>query len=147
VHTGALPARAEYLDRLDPWLRRLAADQPAHISHPLRPYARWSVLPAKRTTTAVTIHAAGHARGKIRSALHLLTWLDQQQIRLEHTSQADLDRYLAAVSDGRQALLAAFVTWTTAAASPRRCTYHGQPHPTRTSSSTPASAPTCCAAA
>lgn len=43
VHTGVLPERAGYLERLVPWLEHLLADQPTSRVHLLRTYVTWTV--------------------------------------------------------------------------------------------------------
>lgn len=117
VHVGVLPERPEHLDRIEPWLRSLAAELPAHVSQPLRAYARWSVLPRKRARLAArspqvfTPGAGEHARAKIRAALDLLTWLDEQHLSLDQLTQPDLDRHLLTLSANRRSQLRPFITW------------------------------------
>jgi hypothetical protein len=44
VHTGVLPERADYIERLVPWLDQLLADQPTVRAQVIRTYTHWSLL-------------------------------------------------------------------------------------------------------
>lgn len=114
VHTGVLPDRAEHLDRIEPWVRRLVAEQPARVQHPVLSYTRWAVVARKRAahaTKPVTAGAGEHAREKIRAALYLLTWLETQNLQFDRLAQPDFDRYLATVPARRYSLLRPFISW------------------------------------
>ncbi|MCK9903884.1 hypothetical protein CC117_27815 [Parafrankia colletiae] len=97
IHVGVLPDRAEHLERLGPWLDELLTTQPAAHSRLIRAWAHWAILrrarhrlPARPFTPA----AAGWARTRIRAALRLLAWIDDQQTTLANLTQADVDRWL-----------------------------------------------------
>ena len=44
VHTGVLEPRADYLERLVPWLEAQLVDQPAARAHLLRTWVHWTLL-------------------------------------------------------------------------------------------------------
>jgi hypothetical protein len=44
VGAGVLPARDEYLERIEPWLGEVLAGRPAQHAALVRPYATWHVL-------------------------------------------------------------------------------------------------------
>ena len=98
VHTGVLPARADYLERLVPWLEDLLADQPTTRAHLVRTYAHWTVLrrarQRSRTSGRFTYGSSDAARAKLRAALRLLTWIDAEGLALEGLDQGHLDRWL-----------------------------------------------------
>jgi hypothetical protein len=89
-----------------------------HVRNPLLAYARWSVLARKRAaltpTTPFTPGTAEHARGKIRAALDLLTWLDADGTALADITQPTMDRYLPTTSGRRRVALRLFCEWATA---------------------------------
>jgi hypothetical protein len=83
VQAGVLPARDEYLERIESWLREILAVRPAHHAAVVRPYATWHVL--RRARGASTVPAAGWARGRILAALAFLAWLDDRGTTLEQS--------------------------------------------------------------
>jgi hypothetical protein len=97
VHVGILPDRADHLERLGPWLDNLLTTLPTVHGNLIRTWAHWAILrrarnrlPARPFTSA----AAGWARTRIRAALRLLAWIDEQQTTLADLTQADIDRWL-----------------------------------------------------
>lgn len=97
VHTGVLPERADYLERLEPWLDHLIADEPADRAHLTRTYAHWHLLRRARRRTHqrdFTPGANNWARSRICAALGLLRWLDQQNLNLATVRQDHIDRWL-----------------------------------------------------
>jgi ribosomal protein L40E len=69
VHTGVLPERVEYLERITPWLEQLLVGLPSHHARLVRPFAHWFVLRRARRT-AHRRSAYTQATGK--SARHRL---------------------------------------------------------------------------
>lgn len=113
VHTGVLPARAEYLDRIHPWLDQLLADQPPAHAALVRPYAEWHLLRRARTRAhraEFTPSSAGWARGHILAATAFLTWLDERHTTLADATQTDVDTWLHNATQTRY-LLRGFLLW------------------------------------
>jgi hypothetical protein len=113
VHTGVLPERAEYLERITPWLERFLADVPSHHARLIRPFAHWFVLRRARRTTrrrSYTQAAGNGARGRIRTAAAFLGWRDEHGLTLESVSQGDVDQWLAGGPTPRYGVRA-FLTW------------------------------------
>ena len=98
VHVGVLPARADYLERLVPWLEDRLADQSAQRAQLVRAYATWTVFRRARqrsqTSGRFTAGSADNARTKLRATLRLLAWIDEQGLELDKVDQGDLDRWL-----------------------------------------------------
>ncbi|WP_143267199.1 hypothetical protein [Amycolatopsis thailandensis] len=115
VRCAVLPERdAEYIDRIDPWLRNLMADAPPHHLHVLGPFARWYLLPKARR--------AAHRRGvgqsapttipsTVLAASRFLHWLDSQHLALAELSQSHVDEWLDS-GRGHYRYLYPFITWT-----------------------------------
>ena len=79
VHTGLLPARAEYLERISPWLDDLLLGQPTDRTHPQRAWVQWTLLRRARFRLAkrpFTEGAAHGMRSSILAALAFPTWID-----------------------------------------------------------------------
>jgi hypothetical protein len=113
VHTGVLPQRLEYLERLGPWLDELLSQVPDQHIRLIRPFAHWFVLRRARRMSErrpYTEGAAYAARGRIRAASSFLTWLDDHHLDLQTLSQADLDRWLTSGSTYRYEVRA-FLAW------------------------------------
>jgi hypothetical protein len=51
VHTGVLPERTEYLERIGPWLECLLAEEEPEDSSVIRAHAQWDVLRRARMMT------------------------------------------------------------------------------------------------
>lgn len=115
VHASVLPTRNEYLERVEPWLEQLLADQPAHRAKLIDPYARWFVLHRARRSAATrgsyTERAGQWARTRIRVALDFLTWLDKRDIALGDVTQGHVDAWLDNGSR-RAYAIRYFLTWT-----------------------------------
>jgi len=97
MHAGALPARADHLERIVPWLEQLLASHPATRAHLIRTWAHWTTLRRARSRLArrpFTEGAAHHLRTKITAALALLAWTDDTGRTLASLTQADIDTWL-----------------------------------------------------
>ncbi len=97
VHTGVLPERAEYLERIGPWIDKTLADHPVDHVRIVRPYARWTVLRRARRRAARRPYTSGagrSARRRIAVALQFLSWLDQHGLTLKTLKQVDIDKWL-----------------------------------------------------
>jgi hypothetical protein len=117
VQAGVLPARDEYLERIEPWLGQVLAGRPAHHAALVRPYATWHVLRRARRRPrgrgGFTMSAAGWARGRILVALAFLAWLDDRGTTLGAATQADVDDWLHGATRYRY-LLRDFLIWASA---------------------------------
>jgi hypothetical protein len=117
VEAGVLPARDEYLERIEPWLGEVLAGRPAQHAALVRPYATWHVLRRARRRSrgrgAFTMSAAGWARGRILVALAFLAWLDDRGTTLGAATQADVDDWLHGATRYRY-LLRDFLAWASA---------------------------------
>jgi hypothetical protein len=117
VQAGVLPARDEYLERIEPWLGEILAGRPAQHAAVVRPYATWHVLRRARRRSrgrgAFTMSAAGWARGRILVALAFLAWLDDRGTALGAATQADVDDWLDGATHYRY-LLRDFLIWASA---------------------------------
>ena len=115
VQAGVLPARDEYLERIEPWLGEVLAGRPAQHAALVRPYATWHVLrrARRRSRGTSTMSAAGWARGRILAALAFLAWLDDRGTTLGTATQADVDDWLHGATRYRY-LLRDFLAWATA---------------------------------
>ncbi|MFE5657747.1 hypothetical protein ACFQ9H_16380 [Streptomyces sp. NPDC056517] len=101
VHTGVLPERHEDLDRIPAWLDQLLADQPGEHAALIRPFVHWFLLKRARRRAAHRgrpAMAGSYVRTRIRVALELLTWLDENELGLGGLTQDRLDQWLAAGS-------------------------------------------------
>jgi hypothetical protein len=115
VQAGVLPARDEYLERIEPWLGEILAGRPAQHAALVRPYVTWHVLrrARRRSRGASTMSAAGWARGRILAALAFLAWLDDRGTTLGGATQADVDTWLDGATRYRY-LLRDFLNWASA---------------------------------
>ena len=115
VHVGVLPARADYLERLVPWLEDRLADQSAQRAQLVRGYATWTVFRRARqrsqTSGRFTAGSADNARTKLRSTLRLLAWIDEQGLELDKVDQGDLDRWLVTQPRSTSGGAREFVGW------------------------------------
>jgi hypothetical protein len=113
VHTGVLPQRKEYLERLGPWLEERLASAPGRHAQFIRPFAHWFVFRRARKTSErrpYTSGAAAAARTQITSAILFLSWLDTNNLDLATLSQGHLDQWL--VSGGpRRREIRSFLAW------------------------------------
>jgi hypothetical protein len=114
VTTGVLPERDEDLDRIPAWLNQLLAGQPAGHAALIRPFAHWFLLKRARRRAAYRgrpAMAGSYLRTRIRIALELLAWLDEQQLTLADLTQDLLDQWLAA-GNTRNYSIRYFLSWT-----------------------------------
>jgi hypothetical protein len=115
VHTGVLPARVDYLERLVPWLEELLADEPATRAHLVRTYAHWTVLrrarQRARTSGRFSYGSSDTVRTKLRAVLRLLTWIDTHDLTLDSLDQGHLDRWLVNQPRTRAGAAREFVGW------------------------------------
>lgn len=98
VHTGVLPERHEDLDRIPAWLDQLLADKPPQHARLIRPFVHGFLLKRARRRAASRRQpamAGAYLRTRIRVALELLTWLDEQELVLGDLTQEHLDQWLA----------------------------------------------------
>jgi len=98
VHTGVLPERHEDLDRIPVWLDRLLAGRPARHTTLIRPYVHWFLLKRARRRAAHRARPAmsgSFLRTRIRTALELLSWLDEHNLTISALTQEHLDHWLA----------------------------------------------------
>lgn len=114
VHTGVLPDRADYLERLEPWLDQLLADQPADRAHLIRTYTQWHLLRRARHRTRhrdFTPGANNWARTRVSAVLGLLRWLDQHHLDLATARQGHIDQWLTAGHPESTYPARDFLTW------------------------------------
>lgn len=114
VHTGVLPERVEYLERVGPWLEQLLLDAPASHAQLVRPYAHWYVLRRARRASlrrSYTQGAGAGARRRIKMALDFLGWLDEQQSTLGDLKQEAVECWLTGGSKTRYDVRS-FLAWT-----------------------------------
>ncbi|WP_040830377.1 hypothetical protein [Nocardia jiangxiensis] len=114
MHTGVLPDRVEYLERLVPWLEQLLTDQPEARAHILRTYATWTVLRRARRRAAhqpFTYSSSNWARNRILVSLRLLQWIQDQHLDLSDVQQHHIDQWLTSGSPESTYLAREFVRW------------------------------------
>ncbi len=113
VHLEILPDRLEPLGRLEPWLDTVLETLPPHQVLLIRPYAQWSVLRRARRRAIrrrYTDHSAASDRNKIRIAIRLLRWLDDQHLTIDNLDQPHLEHWLAGSRD-RTCAITGFIIW------------------------------------
>ena len=113
VHTGALPQRTEYLERIGPWLEERLAQVPDQHARLIRPFAHWFVLRRARRASerrSYTQGAGNAARNRISSAIAFLAWLDDHHLHLQALDQGDVDRWLVS-GVGHRYEIRAFLAW------------------------------------
>jgi hypothetical protein len=97
VHAGALDAQRDGLESLGPWLKSFLAGLSPKTAQLLRRYASWSVLPRTRHRAArlgITASAPVYARGRIETAAHFLTWLEDNDRTLADATQHDINTWI-----------------------------------------------------
>jgi hypothetical protein len=97
MHAGVLPARADHLERIVPWLEQQLDGQPASRAHLIRTWAQWTLLRRARSRLArrpFTEGAAHNLRSEVLAAITLLTWIDGTGRALASLTQADIDIWL-----------------------------------------------------
>lgn len=114
VHVGVLPERHDDLERVVPWLEVLLADQPTDTAHLLRTYAHWTLLRRARQRADARPRgrrSGAFVRGRVLSALGLLTWLAAQDVDLATVDQSHIDRWLISHPTSTRYLAREFVSW------------------------------------
>ncbi|KAF0957379.1 hypothetical protein [Rhodococcus sp. T7] len=113
VHLEILPYRLEPLGRLEPWLDTVLDTLPPHQVSLIRPYAQWSVLRRARRRAVhqrYNDQSAATDRSKIRIAIRLLRWLDDQRLTIGHLDQSRLDHWLGGNRE-RASGINGFIIW------------------------------------
>jgi len=113
VHTGVLPQRKEYLERLGPWLEERLTSVPGRHAQLIRPFAHRFVFRRARKTSerrAYTHGAAAAARNRISSAIAFLRWMEADNLDLATLSQGDLDQWLVSGEPHRREIRS-FLAW------------------------------------
>jgi len=114
IHTRVLPDRADYLERLAPWLEEQLRGHPPDRAHLLRTYTHWTLLrrARQRTRTRPFTPCAGNwLRTRVRATLNFLTWLDQQHLTLATVTQPKIDRWLTATPTDATYTAREFLYW------------------------------------
>lgn len=138
VHTGVLPQRKEYLERLGPWLEERLASVPGRHAQLIRPFAHWYVFRRARKASdrrTYTHGASAAARNRITSAIAFLSWLDANNLDLATLGQGNLDQWLVSGEPHRREIRS-FLAWATS-----RRLAPGLTIPQRSSKQMPASMP------
>ena len=138
VHTGVLPQRKEYLERLGPWLEERLASVPGRHAQLIRPFAHWYVFRRARKASdrrTYTHGASAAARNRITSAIAFLSWLDANNLDLATLNQGNLDQWLVSGEPHRREIRS-FLAWATS-----RRLAPGLTVPQRSSKQMPASMP------
>jgi hypothetical protein len=97
IHTGVLPDRADYLERLVPWLDNLIHDRPAEQAHLVRTYVHWTLLRRARQrarTRPFTPGAGNWLRVRVHATLNFLAWLEHHRLTLATVPQTMIDQWL-----------------------------------------------------
>ncbi len=129
VTTQILPTRDEFLARLEIWLPQVLEPLPAHHLRIIRPFAEWSIVREARRRSSRGRYlqsTAGVDRGKIRTAIEFMAWLDANDLAFADLTQPQLELWLVTAPPTRRKAIGAFIRWTNA----RRLT-HRLEAPTR----------------
>ena len=114
MHAGVLPARADHLERIVPWLEELLTGQPPDRARTIRAWVHWTLLRRARARLnhrAFTEGAAHGMRTAIKSAIALLDWAGSNDRTLASLTQADIDQWLTS-TPGQNAYRARdFLRW------------------------------------
>lgn len=114
IHTGVLVDRADYLERLVPWLDNLLHDHPPEQRHLVRTYVHWTLLRRARQrarTRPFTAGAGNRVRTRIRATLHFLAWLGQRKLTLATVTQNAIDQWLTATPTDATYAAREFLYW------------------------------------
>ncbi|OPC76513.1 hypothetical protein B4N89_46710 [Embleya scabrispora] len=98
------------------WLEHTLDGRPASHAALARPFVHWFLLHRARRRASSrrhTVSSETRIRHEVRSALALMTWLDEQACRVEDLDQDLIDRRLDE-RPGRGALIRSFLIWTAA---------------------------------
>lgn len=113
IATGALPPRAEHLNRLEAWADRTIDRLPKRQQRIIRPFAEWQVIRDARRRAARNRYTEGAAatdRTDIRTAIGFLDWLDANATTLDALTQDQLDHWLD-TNPTRRRGFASFLRW------------------------------------
>ncbi|WP_237735784.1 XRE family transcriptional regulator [Streptomyces sp. AA1529] len=116
VAAAILPKRQEVFARLRLWIDKEVADLPPHQACVIRPFAEWGILRDARRRAdkgRYTVGAATNDRADIRTAIRLMTWLDNNSIALADLSQEVLDVWMTG-NPAKVRGLTAFIRWAVA---------------------------------
>ncbi|MFJ2136411.1 hypothetical protein ACIOMQ_37350 [Streptomyces sp. NPDC087845] len=118
VATGTLPARDEYLTRLERWIAQTLKDRTDPIEYRiLHGYAVWHHLRRLRNrlnaAPATRLQAAA-IRTHITAAANLLDWLRTQHLTLAACTQTDLDRWITSPQSTYPGETSHFIRWSVA---------------------------------
>lgn len=113
VTTEILPARSEYIEAIPAWADTVLAATPAHHRQLLSPFVHWFLLRRARRNGRRTRSSADFVRSRLRRAMELLTWIDEQHLTLATLTQGDLEQWLAQGATTRLDV-GAFINWANA---------------------------------
>lgn len=101
------------MGRLEQWLHHLTGTLTAEHAALIRPYAQWSVLRRARRRAvrrSYTDSSAQSDRAIIWGAVHLLEWLDENDLAIADLNQHQLDRWTS-INGHRTYRITGFVLW------------------------------------
>ncbi|MFJ6686813.1 hypothetical protein [Streptomyces werraensis] len=118
VATGTLPPRDEQMVRLERHVKNLIASHAtAEGRKILHRYATWHLLRRLRRRSRgkeITHYQLASARQHLRAAVHLLDWLEEQNLTLARCRQADLERWMTSAEGRHRREAGHFVRWALA---------------------------------
>ncbi|MEU9198356.1 hypothetical protein [Streptomyces hundungensis] len=116
VATGSLPARDEYLARLERWITRTLLDRTDPAEHRiLHGYAVWHHLRRLRNRllgAPATRLQATTVRSHVTAAANFLDWLRTQHLTLATCTQADLERWMTSSQSTYPDETGHFIRWS-----------------------------------
>ncbi|WP_327436581.1 site-specific integrase (plasmid) [Streptomyces sp. NBC_01201] len=115
VATGVLPQRDEQMVRLERHVKDLVASHAtAEGRRILHRYATWHLLRRLRRRSRgkeITYYQLTGTRQHLRAAVHLLDWLEEQNLALVTCRQADLERWMTSDDARHRREAGHFVRW------------------------------------
>ncbi|MEU0650491.1 hypothetical protein [Streptomyces umbrinus] len=114
ITTQVLPSRDEFLARLEIWLRQALEPLPSHHLRIIRPFAEWAIVRDARRRSFRSRYRESSAtadRGKIRTAIEFMAWLDASDLALSNLAQSHFDLWLVTASPTRRKAIGAFIRW------------------------------------
>ncbi|WP_406274962.1 site-specific integrase [Actinacidiphila glaucinigra] len=115
VATGVLPGRDEQMVRLERHVKNLVASHAtAEGRKMLHRYATWHLLHRLRRRSRgkeITHYQLAGARQHLRAAVHLLDWLEEQNLTIATCRQADLERWMTSDDVRHRREAGHFVRW------------------------------------
>ncbi|MFE3543856.1 hypothetical protein ACFXK0_12890 [Nocardia sp. NPDC059177] len=105
-----LPARSEYIEAIPAWADTIVAATPAHHRQLLSPFVHWYLLRRARQYGRQTRSSADFLRSRLRRAMELLTWIDDQHLTLATLTQGELEHWLSQGATTRLNV-GAFISW------------------------------------